>query len=58
LETKDTGEEAIERNNRASQNSQRVVELKVEEACFILRAVCFLFIVGSDEAIIVARWAH
>ena len=28
LETKDTGEEATERNNWASQNSQRVVELK------------------------------
>ena len=31
LETKDAGEEAIERNNWASQNSQRVVELKEEE---------------------------
>ena len=28
METKDTGEEAMERNNLASQNSQRVVELK------------------------------
>jgi hypothetical protein len=28
LETKDTGEEIMERNNWASQNSQRVVELK------------------------------
>ena len=28
LETKDAGEEAMERNNWASQNSQRVVELK------------------------------
>ena len=31
LETKDAGEEAMERNNWASQNSQRVVELKEEE---------------------------
>jgi len=31
LETKDAGEEAMERNNCASQNSQRVVELKEEE---------------------------
>jgi hypothetical protein len=31
LETKDAGEEAMERNNLASQNSQRVVELKEEE---------------------------
>ena len=31
LETKDTGEETIEKNNWASQNSQRVVELKEEE---------------------------
>ena len=30
LETKDAGEEAMERNNSASQNSQRVVELKEE----------------------------
>ena len=30
LETKDAGEEAMERNNWASQNSQRVVELKEE----------------------------
>ena len=28
LETKDAGEGAVERNNWASQNSQRVVELK------------------------------
>jgi hypothetical protein len=28
LDTKDAGEEAMERNNLASQNSQRVVELK------------------------------
>ena len=33
LETKDAEEEAMERNNWASQNSRRVVELKVEE-CF------------------------
>jgi len=32
LETKDTGEEAMERNNWASQNSQRVVELKEGDA--------------------------
>ena len=32
LETKDVEEEAMERNNWASQNSQRVVELKEEEA--------------------------
>ena len=31
LETKDTGEETMERNNWASQNSKRVVELKEEE---------------------------
>jgi len=31
LETKDVGEETMERNNWASQNSQRVVELKEEE---------------------------
>ena len=31
LETKDAGEEAMERNNWASQNSLRVVELKKEE---------------------------
>ena len=31
LETKDAGEEAMERNNWASQNSQRVAELKEEE---------------------------
>jgi hypothetical protein len=31
LETKDAGEEAMERNNWASQNSQRVVELKEEK---------------------------
>jgi len=31
LETKDAGEEAMERNNWASQNSQRVVELKEKE---------------------------
>ena len=31
LETKDAGEETMERNNWASQNSQRVVELKEEE---------------------------
>ena len=31
LETKDAGEEAMERNNWASQNSQRVVQLKEEE---------------------------
>ena len=31
LETKDAGEEKMERNNWASQNSQRVVELKEEE---------------------------
>jgi hypothetical protein len=31
LETKDTGEEAMERNNWTSQNSQRVGELKEEE---------------------------
>ena len=30
METKDAGEEAMERNNCASQNSQRVVELKEE----------------------------
>jgi len=28
LETNDAGEEEMKRNNRASQNSQRVVELK------------------------------
>ena len=28
LETKDAGEEAMERNTEASQNSQRVVDLK------------------------------
>ena len=31
LETKDAGEVAMERNNWASQNSQRVVELKEED---------------------------
>ena len=31
LETNDAGEEEMERNNWASQNSQRVVELKEEE---------------------------
>ena len=31
LETKDAGEEAMERNNWARQNSQGVVELKEEE---------------------------
>jgi hypothetical protein len=31
LETKDAGEEEMERNNWASQNSQRLVELKEEE---------------------------
>ena len=31
LETKDAREEAMERNNWANQNSQRVVELKEEE---------------------------
>jgi hypothetical protein len=31
LETKDAGEEAMERNNWTNQNSQRVVELKEEE---------------------------
>jgi len=31
FETKDAEEEAMERNNWASQNSQRVVELKEEE---------------------------
>jgi len=31
LETKDTGEGEMERNNWASQNSQRVAELKEEE---------------------------
>ena len=31
LETKDAGKEAMERNNWAIQNSQRVVELKEEE---------------------------
>jgi len=31
LETKDAGQEEMERNNWASQNSQRVVELKEEE---------------------------
>jgi hypothetical protein len=31
LETKDAGEEAMERNNWASQNSQTVVELKDED---------------------------
>ena len=31
LETNDAGEETMERNNWASQNSQRVVELKEEE---------------------------
>jgi hypothetical protein len=31
LETKDAGEEAMEWNNWASQNSQRAVELKEEE---------------------------
>ena len=31
LETNDAGEEAMERNNWASQNSQRVVQLKEEE---------------------------
>ena len=31
LETNDAGEEAMERNNWASQNSQRIVELKEEE---------------------------
>ena len=36
LETKDAGEEAMERNNWASQNSQRVVELKEEETLRIL----------------------
>jgi len=35
LETKDAGEEAMERNNWASQNSQRVVELKEEEATYM-----------------------
>ena len=30
LETKDAGEETMERNNWANQNSQRVVELKEE----------------------------
>ena len=35
LETKDAGEEAMEGNNWASQNSQRVVELKEEEHNFI-----------------------
>jgi len=32
LETKDAGEEAMERNNSASQNSQRGVEMKEEES--------------------------
>ena len=31
LETNDAGEEEMERNNWASQNSQRIVELKEEE---------------------------
>ena len=31
LETKDAGEETMERNNWASQNPQRVVELKEEQ---------------------------
>ena len=31
METKDAGEETMERNNRASQKSQRVVQLKEEE---------------------------
>jgi hypothetical protein len=40
LETKDAGEEAMERDNWASQNSQRAVELKEEEETFAdLRAV-------------------
>jgi hypothetical protein len=36
LETKDAGEEAMEINNWASQNSQRVVELKEEEVCLMM----------------------
>jgi hypothetical protein len=37
LETKDAGEEEMERNNRASQNSQGVVELKEEEENMIVK---------------------
>ena len=39
LETNDAGEETMERNNWASQNSQRVVEMKEEEDFITVRKI-------------------
>ena len=42
METKDTGEEEMERNNWSSQNSQRVVELKKKKKKKKKKKMCFI----------------
>ena len=50
LETKDAGEEEMERNNWASQNSQRVVELKKKK--FLPIAAIFRLLQFCSKSVI------
>ena len=51
LETKDAGEEAVERNNWASQNSQKVLELKEEEINTIQYSNMFQLLKGHLQGV-------
>ena len=49
METKDAGEEEMERNNRASQNSQRVVQLKKEEDRSLTSTEDIIFLPNTSQ---------